>query len=91
MIGWNLKGKIINVKAAFLYGGLKEEIILDISPGMEADKDESLISKKTIYGLVQIARQVTQCFHHAWAWKKSIFLLSSKQLIKYQVVVYDYL
>jgi Reverse transcriptase (RNA-dependent DNA polymerase) len=54
---WKLKARIINVKTAFLHGDLKEEIFMETPPGMEASKDECLILKKTIYGLVQSARQ----------------------------------
>ena len=56
-IVWKLKARIINVETAFLHGDLKEEIFMEIPPGMEASKDECLILKKTIYGLVQSARQ----------------------------------
>ena len=54
---WKLKARIIDVETAFLHGDLKEEIFMEIPPGMEASKDECLILKKTIYGLVQSARQ----------------------------------
>jgi Reverse transcriptase (RNA-dependent DNA polymerase) len=49
---WKLKARIIDVKTAFLHGDLKEEIFMEIPPGMEASKNEFLILKKTIYGLV---------------------------------------
>ena len=55
MIVWDLKAKIIDVETAFLHGELKE-IFMSIPPGMEADKDECLTLKKTIYGLVQSSR-----------------------------------
>jgi Reverse transcriptase (RNA-dependent DNA polymerase) len=45
---WKLKARIINVEPAFLHGDLKEEIFMEIPPGMEASKDERLILKKTI-------------------------------------------
>ena len=54
---WKLKARIIDVETAFLHGDLKEEIFMEIPPGMEASKDECLILKKTIYELVQSARQ----------------------------------
>jgi hypothetical protein len=39
-----------------LHRGLKEEIFMEIPLGIEASKDECLLLKKTIYGLVQSAR-----------------------------------
>ena len=57
MLVWGLKGKIIDVETAFLYGDLEEEIYMEIPSGMEADADECVILEKTIYGLVQSARQ----------------------------------
>jgi hypothetical protein len=40
-----------------LHGNLKETIYMEIPKGMEANENECLILKKTIYGLVQSARE----------------------------------
>jgi hypothetical protein len=57
MLTWNLKGKIVDIKTAFLHGKLKETIYMEIPKGMEANENECLILKKTICGLVQSARE----------------------------------
>ena len=57
MIVWNLEAKITNVEMDFLHWYLKEEVFMDIPPGMDADEDECLTLKKTICGLVQSSRQ----------------------------------
>jgi hypothetical protein len=57
MLTWNLKGKIVDIKTAFLHGSLKETIYMEIPKGMEANENECLILKKTIYGLVQSTRE----------------------------------
>jgi hypothetical protein len=57
MLTWNLKGKIVDIETAFLDGNLKETIYMEISKGMKANENECLILKKTIYGLVQSARE----------------------------------
>jgi hypothetical protein len=41
----------------FLHGDLKETIYMEIPNGMKANIDECLILNKTIYGLVQSARE----------------------------------
>jgi hypothetical protein len=57
MLAWNLKGKIADIETAFLHGNLKETIYMKISKGMEANENECLILNKTIYGLVQSAKE----------------------------------
>ena len=57
MLTWNLIGKVINIEKAFLHGDLKETIFIEIPKGMEANKDECLILKRAIYGLIQSARE----------------------------------
>jgi hypothetical protein len=57
MLTWNLKGKIVDIETAFLHGNLKETIYMEIPKGMEANENECLILKKTIYGLIQSARE----------------------------------
>ena len=48
---------LIDVETAFLYGNLDEPIYLKCPDGMELPKDEVLKLEKSIYGLVQAARQ----------------------------------
>jgi Reverse transcriptase (RNA-dependent DNA polymerase) len=57
LLTWNLSGKVIDIKTAFLHGNLKERLFMEISKGMDSNKDECLILKRTIYGLVQSARE----------------------------------
>ena len=63
-----LNSRIIDVETAFLYGDLEEEIFMKKPEGYsecgyDIGEDECLILEKSIYGLVQAARQ--------W-WKKFI-------------------
>ena len=59
--GW--EAEIIDIKTAFLYGNLEEEIYLKIPDGYKKytskkiDKNDCLILDQAIYGLVQAARQ----------------------------------
>jgi Reverse transcriptase (RNA-dependent DNA polymerase) len=57
MLTWKLKAKVVDIKTAFLHGDLKKTIYMEIPKGMEASIDECLILNKTIYGLVQSARE----------------------------------
>jgi Reverse transcriptase (RNA-dependent DNA polymerase) len=57
ILTWNLIGKVINIETEFLHGNLKETIFMEIPKGMEANKNECLILKRTIYDLVQSARE----------------------------------
>jgi Reverse transcriptase (RNA-dependent DNA polymerase) len=57
ILTWNLKAKVVDIETAFLHGDLKETIYMEILKGMEASIDECLILNKTIYGLVQSARE----------------------------------
>jgi Reverse transcriptase (RNA-dependent DNA polymerase) len=57
MLTWNLKAKFVDIETAFLHGDLKETIYMEIPKGMEVSVDECLILNKTIYGLVQSARE----------------------------------
>ena len=47
----------IDVRTAFLYGDLEEEIYMRIPIGMDISEEYCLLLKKSIYGLVQAARQ----------------------------------
>jgi hypothetical protein len=57
VLTWNLTGQIVDIETAFLHENLKETIYMKIPKGMEANENECLILKKTIYGLVQSARE----------------------------------
>ena len=54
---WNLKACIVDVETAFLHGELQEEIYMNIPEGMNSDSNNCLLLTKTIYGLVQSARE----------------------------------
>ena len=63
MIIENLKGKVVDIDNAFLNGDLEHEIYMKIPEGYDeviskdVDKEDCLILKNAIYGLVQAARQ----------------------------------
>jgi len=57
MLIWNLDAIIIDVKIAFLYRDLDEEIYMELLDRMMGFEDECLLLLKAIYGLVQAARQ----------------------------------
>jgi hypothetical protein len=54
---WNLEASIVDVETAYLHGELQEEIYMNIPGGMSYDSNHGLPLKKTIYGLVQSARE----------------------------------
>jgi hypothetical protein len=54
---WNLEASIVNVETAFLHGELQEEIFMNIPEGISYDSKNCLMLTKTIYGLVQSARE----------------------------------
>ena len=60
---WKLDSYLFDVETAFLLGNLEEEIYMECPPGLTAFTDECLLLQKTIYGLVQSARQ----FYKLWA------------------------
>ncbi len=77
-IGKGYSARLLDVKTAFLYGVLEEDLFLHIPEGYEEFmieafgeelKGKYLDLKKTIYGLVQAARE--------W-WKKIIRTLKEK-------------
>ena len=51
------KPVLIDVETAFLHGDLDEEIYMECPKGLPHYKDEVLLLKKSLYGLVQAARQ----------------------------------
>ena len=58
IIHFGHSAEIVNVKTAFLYGDLNEEIYTECSQGLsDVGKDDCIILNKCIYGLVQAARQ----------------------------------
>ena len=68
MILWNLKGVLLDVECAFLEGELEEEVYMNCPEGLKGvdNQVDCLRLKKSIYGLVQSARQ--------W-WKKFVKVL----------------
>jgi hypothetical protein len=54
---WDLQASIIDVEKAFLHGNLQEEIYKNVLKGMSQDDNTCLLLNKTIYGLVQSARE----------------------------------
>jgi hypothetical protein len=54
---WNLEASIVDVETAFLHGELQEEIYMNIPEGMSYDSNHCLLLTRTIYGLVQSARE----------------------------------
>jgi hypothetical protein len=54
---WDLQASIVNVETAFLHGNLQEEIYMNVPKGMNQDDNTCPLLKKTIYGLVQSARE----------------------------------
>jgi hypothetical protein len=54
---WDLQASIVDVEIAFLHGDLQEEIYMNAPKGMSQDDNTCLLLKKTIYGLVQSARE----------------------------------
>ena len=60
---YNWDFEIVDIETAFLYGELEEEIYMKVPEGLslyhgkENNEDECLVLNKSIYGLVQAARQ----------------------------------
>jgi hypothetical protein len=59
-LAWNMKAKIINIDTAFLHGNLNEEIYMEVTPGLDINKNKKLILRKTIYGIFQSFREFTR-------------------------------
>jgi Reverse transcriptase (RNA-dependent DNA polymerase) len=53
---WDLQESIADVESAFFHGNLQEEIYMNVPEGLQQDSNSCLLLKKTIYGLVQSAR-----------------------------------
>lgn len=66
MLVWRLDASIVDVETAFLHGDLEEDIYMNCPEGMDSTEQECLHLLKSIYGLVQAARQ--------W-WKKFVKVL----------------
>jgi hypothetical protein len=43
---WNIKAKIVNVENSFLYGGLKQEIFMEIPEGIGCCQGRLLVFEK---------------------------------------------
>jgi hypothetical protein len=54
---WDLQASIVDVETAFLHGDLQEEMFMNVPKGMDQEDNTCLLLKKTIYGLVQTARE----------------------------------
>ena len=54
---WKLASYLFDVETAFLLGELEEELYMDCPPGLECEEDDCVLLHKSIYGLVQAARQ----------------------------------
>jgi hypothetical protein len=54
---WNLEASIVDEETEFLHGELHEEIYMNISEGISFDSKYCFLLTKTIYGLVQSARE----------------------------------
>jgi hypothetical protein len=54
---WGLEASIIDFETTFFHGQVTEEIYMNIPEDMNEDQDHCLQLKKTIYGLVQSARE----------------------------------
>jgi hypothetical protein len=54
---WALHATIIEVKTVFFHGNLREEIYMNVPKVLNGNNDECLKLKRTIYGLVQSARE----------------------------------
>jgi hypothetical protein len=53
---WGMTSTVVDIETAFLHGDLDEEIYMEIPKGLEIEHNKNLMLKKTIYGLVQSAR-----------------------------------
>jgi hypothetical protein len=54
---WDITCAVVDIETAFLHGDLDEEIYMEVPKGLEIKDNKKLILRKTIYGLVQIARK----------------------------------
>jgi Reverse transcriptase (RNA-dependent DNA polymerase)/gag-polypeptide of LTR copia-type len=54
---YSLDCRLLDIVTAFLYGDLNEEIYMECPPGLVHEQDEILLLLKSLYGLVQSARQ----------------------------------
>jgi hypothetical protein len=54
---WDLQASIVDVETAFLHGNLQEDVYMNVPKGMSQYDNTCLLLKKTIYGLVQSARE----------------------------------
>jgi Reverse transcriptase (RNA-dependent DNA polymerase) len=59
-IMWKLIAVLADVEIAFLHGDLNETIYMECPEGLYHDNDEVVVLLKSMYGLVQAARQFNQ-------------------------------
>jgi hypothetical protein len=55
-LAWNMTCTVVDIKTEFLHGDLDEEIYMEVPKGLEIENNKKLILRKTIYVLVQSAR-----------------------------------
>ena len=73
VLHFGYSAKIVDIKTAFLFGDLKEEIYMECPQGMaNVKKDDCIILNKCIYGLVEAAHQY---------YKKAIEILKSSGFV----------
>jgi hypothetical protein len=55
---WDMTSTVVDIETAFLHGDLDKEIYMEIPKGLEIKYNKKLMLRKTIYGLVQSARNL---------------------------------
>jgi Reverse transcriptase (RNA-dependent DNA polymerase) len=56
-IVWGMKAKLVDIETAFVYRELEETIFMESPKGINGKYYECVLWKKSLYGLVQSARQ----------------------------------
>ena len=75
VLHFGYSAKIVNVKTAFMYGDLKEEIYTECPQRMaDVEKDDCIILNKFIYGFVQ---QLVNTIKKLWRFLKALVLLEA--------------
>jgi Reverse transcriptase (RNA-dependent DNA polymerase) len=59
---WGLTAALLDVEVAFLNGELEEKIYMECPEGMVRQKNDVVLLLKSMYGLVQAARQFSSSF-----------------------------
>ena len=61
-MGWKIL--LLDVENALLYGTLEEDIFMETTEGMKAEKGKCLRLKKSVYGSIQASRVWWKTFQH---------------------------